>query len=236
VFLDEIGEISPAFQVKLLRFLEDGLVTPVGAEKAESADVRVVAATHRDLHAMVEAGRFRQDLYFRLAGYEIRIPPLRERLADLPALVATLRRRAESDLGLAATGGLSSAVLARLEAHRWPGNVRELAHVVRRLLIDTGGLSDEAAAARLLSPAEGAPSERVSAAEPAAPPSMELVPGAAPLPLEEAERRYVMAVLAYAGGNKSEAARVLGIERKTLARKLSRGPEPSPDAAEGEDA
>ncbi len=109
VFLDEIGDVSAAFQVKLLRFLQDGVVTPLGADAGERVDVRVLAATHRDLAALVAAGGFRQDLYFRLAAYEIRLPPLRERLADLPALVAHFQRRAERELGLAPTPAATAA-------------------------------------------------------------------------------------------------------------------------------
>ncbi len=215
-FLDETGEVSAAFQVKLLRFLEDGLVTPVGAERGEPADVRVVGATHRDLPRMVEEGRFRQDLYFRLAGYEIRIPPLRERLSDLPRLVEHFRSRLAPELGLTRSAPASEEFLARLARHPWPGNVRELGHVVRRVLIDAGSLSDPAAAGALLgSPGTDAP--------PATGPAAPLFPAfrpSSPLTLEEAERVYVLSVLDFTGGNKSEAARLLGIERKTLARKL----------------
>jgi DNA-binding NtrC family response regulator len=222
VFFDEIGEISPAFQVKLLRFLEDGIVTPLGAEKGEPVDVRVVAATHRDLRAFASEGRFRQDLFYRLAGYEIRIPPLRDRLADLPALVAHFTRGAGTDLGLGDVREPSLALLAMLKAHPWQGNVRELAHVVRRLLIDTGGLEDEKSLAALLRESETASAAAIP--DRALAPRMEVVAAETPLSLEEAERRYVFAVLDWAGGNKSAAARVLGIERKTLARKLSHEP------------
>jgi DNA-binding NtrC family response regulator len=228
IFLDEIGEISPVFQVKLLRFLEDGLIRPLGAEKAEAVNVRVIAATHRDLRAMVDDGRFRQDLFFRLAGYEIRIPPLRDRTSDLPALLSHMRKRAEKEIGLDVPSGVSPGVLTQLAGYHWPGNVRELAHVVRRLLIDSGGLEDEGVLTRLLE------TEAVKKEPGPAVPAMDLPSGGQPLPLEEAERLYLQAVLAWAGGNKSEAARVLGIERKTLARKLSRNPGPS-DESEGED-
>ena len=215
-FLDEAGEVSPAFQVKLLRFLEDGLVTPVGADRGEETDVRVVCATHRDLGRMVEEGRFRQDLYFRLAGYEIRIPPLRERLSDLPRLVEHFRARLAVELGLARSSAASEEFLARLARHPWPGNVRELSHVVRRVLIDAGSLQDPAAADAVLQPAaarEGPASSSPAPLFPALRPEK-------PLTLEEAERIYVLSVLEFTGGNKSEAARLLGIERKTLARKL----------------
>jgi DNA-binding NtrC family response regulator len=213
-FLDEVGEVPPAFQVKLLRVLEEGTVQPVGAERAEPVDVRFVAATHRDIPAMVSVGRFRQDLSYRLAGYEIHLPPLRERLSDLPFLVSHFQTRIERELGLSVTGAPAVAVMARFAAHAWPGNVRELANVVRRLLIDGRSLADEVAAARLLG--QAAP------ATPIAEPDSRT--------LEEAERRHILKVLEETGGNKSEAARVLGIERKTLARKLKRG-----DADEGDE-
>jgi len=230
IFLDEIGEISAAFQVKLLRVLEDGVVTPLGAEKAEAVDVRAVAATNRNLREMVTAGRFRQDLYYRLAGYEIRIPPLRERLSDLPALVEHFQRRAEKDLGLPPKAGPSRGVLDRLAAHPWPGNVRELAHIVRRLMIDTGGLDDEAAVERLLMQEKREGTDQVSEFLPPSPP----LPST-PLPLEEAERRHILSVLESTGGNKSEAARILGIERKTLARKLKRSHTTGPERTGGEE-
>ncbi len=212
-FLDEAGELSPSFQVKLLRFLEDGLVTPVGAEKGEVVRVRVVSATHRDLALLAAAGTFRQDLYYRLAGYEIRIPPLRERLADLPDLVRHFQLRFEGELGLPAGPPASESVLDRMREYGWPGNVRELSHVVRRLLIDAGRLTDEGAAARLVpiaapsaSPAPGVPAKTGPPPEPST--------------LDDAERLHVLSVLERSRGNKSEAARILGIERKTLARKL----------------
>ncbi len=216
VFLDEIGEISPVFQVKLLRFLEDGVVTPLGADGGEKKDVRVVAATHRDLKRMVADGRFRQDLYFRLAGYEILIPPLRDRLSDLPLLVEHFQRQAERDLGKPPAAPPALAALAALEAYPWPGNVRELAHVIRRLLIDAGSVNDLAILTRLLStPAIG---EGPDARQPDSDGRRD-----ADATLEDVERQHILAVLEAAGGNKTMAARILGIERKTLTRKLRRG-------------
>jgi len=221
VFLDEIGEISPVFQVKLLRFLEDGVIQPLGAERSEPVDVRVVAATHRDLKAMVAAGTFREDLYYRLAGFEVRIPPLRERLSDLPDLVAHFQVRARQDLGLPEGGPPSREVLALLSTHPWPGNVRELGHVVRRALIETGGLEDTTALARLL----GVSEPELAGSLLTSPLSF-----SAPfVPLDELEQAYLLAVLAHTGGNKTEAARILGIERKTLARKLRRADAPGAD-------
>jgi len=214
VFLDEIGDVSPSFQTKLLRFLQEKTVRPVGAERGEPVDVRVVAATHRDLAALSAAGAFRQDLYFRLAGYEIRLPALRERLSDIPLLVEHFRARAVRELGLGETPPASRDVLAAFAAHSWPGNVRELEQAVRRLLIDSGALSDVAAAGRLLASLGRAATPETSAAPSAPAPAEDL------LSLDEAERRHVLAVLAATGGNRSAAARILGVERKTLSRKL----------------
>ena len=229
MFLDEIGEVSAAFQVKLLRFLEDGVVTPLGAEKGEPVQVRVVAGTHRNLREMVDQGHFRQDLYYRLAGYEIRIPALRERLADLPALVSHFESLAKREMGLTTSAAPTQAVLDRLAAHPWPGNVRELAHVIRRSLIDSGGLDDVVAVERAL----GADSRMESGgAGPRLP--VVLAPLASPpLTLEEVEKLYILSVLASTGGNKSEAARLLGIERKTLARKLMTDGDPAAVDREG---
>ncbi|GLH74961.1 acetoacetate metabolism regulatory protein AtoC [Geothrix limicola] len=216
VFLDEIGDISPMFQVKLLRFLEDGVVLPLGAEKPEPVSVRIVAATHRDLKTMVAEGRFREDLFYRLAGYEIKLPPLRERLSDLSTLVAHFQKRFQAELGLADTGRPSQEVLSLLAAHPWPGNIRELGHVIRRALIEAGSLEDGHAIQKLLG----------TAAFPEGPTggSMLALNGFAEpfLPLDDMERLYILSVLAHTGGNKTEAARILGIERKTLARKLRR--------------
>ncbi len=121
VFLDEIGDVSPSFQTKLLRFLQEKTVRPVGAERSEPVDVRVVVATHRDLAALSAVGSFRQDLYFRLAGYEIRLPALRDRLTDLPLLVEHFRAGAVKEMGFHEMPPASSAVLAAFAAHAWPG-------------------------------------------------------------------------------------------------------------------
>ena len=229
VFLDEVGEISPTFQVKLLRFLEDGLIQPLGAEKAEPVEVRVVAATHRDLKAMVAAGTFRQDLYYRLAGYEISIPALRDRISDLPALVAHFQQRFHRDLGQVESGHPAKGVLTLLAAHSWPGNIRELGHVIRRMIIETGALEDEGALGKILGATT--PAEQVVS------PAMFTHMGFQPpfVPLEEMERTYILSVLNHTKGNKTEAARILGIERKTLARKLKRADGFDMDDLEGDE-
>jgi len=236
VFLDEIGDVSPSFQTKLLRFLQEKTVRPVGAERSEPVDVRVVAATHRDLAAQSAAGSFRQDLYFRLAGYEVRLPALRERLSDLPLLVEHFRAAAVREMSLPETPPASSAVLAVFAAHSWPGNVRELEQVVRRLLIDTGALSDAAATARFLASSARAATPATPDVSPAPEPRESAAAGLAePLQsLEEMERRHVLEVLAATGGNRSAAARILGIERKTLSRKLKAWGTPDPDGDDPE--
>ncbi len=229
LFLDEIGEVSPAFQVKLLRFLEDGVVTPLGAEVGEPVDVRVVAGTHRDIREMVEQKRFRQDLFYRLAGYVIRIPPLRDRASDLRVLVAHFERLGRRELGLPELATVSSAVLERLAAHPWPGNVRELAHVVRRTLIDAGRLDDVAAVERALSDDTRMPDQL------AFPRPIGGAPQVSPPTLEEVEMHHILTVLASAGGNQTVAARLLGIERKTLARRLRTATHRAEDGGEGEE-
>jgi DNA-binding NtrC family response regulator len=212
LFLDEIGDISPAFQVKLLRFLQDGMVTPLGSEKSHHVDVRLIAATHRDLKQLVTEGKFREDLYYRLAGYEITVPPLRERRSDIPLLAEHFRRREGG------VPGPSRAVLDVLAAHTWPGNVRELEQVIRRTIIDSAGLLDPDAAQRAIttiSPSVAAGSSRPEG-EPEESSTDELVP------LDEAEKKHIMNVLRATAGNQTQAAFILGIERKTLARKIKR--------------
>jgi DNA-binding NtrC family response regulator len=217
LFLDEIGDISPAFQVKLLRFLQDGVVTPLGAEKSHRVDVRLIAATHRDIKRLVAEGRFREDLYYRLAGYEINVPPLRERSSDIPLLVDFFRHRIAEEMQRESISGPSQSVLDVFAAHAWPGNVRELEQVTRRIVIDSGALTDGVVAARALR--DIAPSaEATTGTTPTAtaPVSDELIS------LDEAEKKHIIAVLKATGGNQTQAAYILGIERKTLARKMKR--------------
>lgn len=211
LFLDEVGEMPPPMQVKLLRFLQEGTFVPVGGRSARKAEVRVVAATHRDLEAMVRDGSFREDLYYRLKGVVLRTPALGERPADVPLLATRFLHR------VAPRAGLSGDALAWLAARDWPGNVRELKALV------------EAAGALLLpdQPEVDAPLLRLAAgeadgdlpAEPAAP-----LEGLGPLDaaLAELERRLVRDALQAAGGNQSEAARRLGISRVGLIKKLAR--------------
>jgi DNA-binding NtrC family response regulator len=214
LFLDEIGDISPSFQVKLLRFLQDGVVTPLGSEKSHHVDVRLIAATHRDIKRLVAEGTFREDLYYRMAGYEIAVPPLRERTSDIPLLVDHFRRKVAEEMKRDSVPGPSQGVLDLFAAHPWPGNVRELEQVVRRTVIDSGALVDAAAAANALRAI--APSSEPRTAPAMGTPATDL------MSLEEAEKRHIEAVLRATGGNQTQAAFILGIERKTLARKIKR--------------
>jgi DNA-binding NtrC family response regulator len=209
VFLDEVGELPLLLQVKLLRFLQDGEIRPLGSDAGVTVHARVVAATNRDPRGEIAAGRFREDLYFRLAGYTIELPPLRARPSDIPLLVEHFRRRTMDRLGLDGFAGPSDRTLAVLAGHPWPGNVRELENLVQRAAVDLGSLRDADAIARLLPPA--APSG------PSAGPSI-----GDDLTLEELERLHIAAVLERCSGNKTRAARTLGIERKSLYRKARR--------------
>lgn len=214
VFFDEVGDTSPSFQVKLLRFLQDGVVTPLGSEKSFTVDVRVIAATHRDIRTLVREGRFREDLFFRLAGYEIGVPPLRDRSSDIPLLVDHIRQRLQDEMGRESIAGPSPAVLDALQRHAWPGNVRELGQVVRRIVIDSGALVDASEAARVLASMGSGPqvSETPDAPSESSPLSS----------LDDVERVHIVNVLRATGGNQTQAAFILGIERNTLARKIKR--------------
>jgi DNA-binding NtrC family response regulator len=216
LFLDEIGDISSSFQVKLLRFLQDGVVTPLGSEKSHRVNVRVIAATHRDLKQLVAEGKFREDLYYRLAGYEIAVPPLRERATDLPLLVDAFKTRIATELHRESVPGPSQSFLDALSAHDWPGNVRELEQVLRRTIIDSGGLTDGEAARRIIRAMAPKAASTGVAAEETEEASDVLVP------LDEAEKRHILEVLRATGNNQTQAAFILGIERKTLARKMKK--------------
>jgi len=203
ILLDEVGELAAEAQAKLLRVLQEGEVRPVGEERSRKVDVRVLASTHRDLAEEVRAGRFREDLFYRLDVIHLRIPPLRERPEDVPVLVHHFLARFEERFGVPALHA-AEAVVQRLAGQAWPGNVRELEHVVERLVA--------------LSPPEGL--------------DLSLLPGAAgaeargALPLRERvqayERGLVVEALREARGNRSEAARRLGVSRVTLHDKLKR--------------
>lgn len=209
LLLDEIGDISPTVQLKLLRVIEEREIERVGDSAPIRVDVRLLCATHRDLKAMVEQGRFRADLYFRLAVFPLRVPPLREHVEDLPLIAeAWLARHATESGERPAT--ISEAALDRLRAYPWPGNVRELQNVLEFALLRAGGGKIEES--HLPDEVRRGPTTKEAPA-PAASPSRER--GAVMI-----DRERVLAVLAEAGGNRAEAARRLGISRVTLWKRL----------------
>jgi DNA-binding NtrC family response regulator len=200
VFLDEIGDIELSFQLKLLRFLQDREVRPLGAPRSKVVDVRVIAATNRDLRKLVDDGKFREDLWFRLNVVRIVVPPLRERRGDVPLLVQYFLKKYNERYSRQTK--LTNAGLNALMDHTWPGNVRQLQHLVERLaILAPNGRIDEAAVREAL--ATGGREQ----------------PGES---LADTEADQIRKVLSATGGNKSRAAKVLGIERKTLYRKLER--------------
>ncbi|MDB4953741.1 MAG: Nitrogen regulation protein NtrC [Myxococcales bacterium] len=213
LFLDEIGDLPVSLQPKLLRMLEAGEVVPVGARKPEKYDVRIVAATHRDVFGEVSRGGFRGDLYYRLAVVEIHVPPLRQRTGDLARLVAAFLERAGAPQLASQVGG---AALERLERYHWPGNVRELRNVVTRAVALAGPDDDFQSIPIVLRPTSAAPDEGSAfrADRPFHAAKDELV--------ARFEKEYLQDLVQRAGGNLSQAARIAGLERKFLYKLLER--------------
>ncbi len=215
IFLDEIGEVSPAMQVKLLRVLQEREVRRIGEARPRRVDVRVIAATHRDLAADVASGRFREDLLYRLRVVEVRLPPLRERPEDVPELACRALSAAAERMGLE-VAGFTPAALARLLAHPWPGNVRELQNAVEHaLVLCAGGRID---VGDLPVQVRGEPSQ--ARGEPAQAP-----PGPGPHgiePLEAVEKAHILRALEATDGNRERAAALLGIGAATLYRRLKK--------------
>ncbi|MBK9516570.1 MAG: sigma-54-dependent Fis family transcriptional regulator [Anaeromyxobacter sp.] len=213
LFLDEVGETSPALQVKLLRVLQDGMVDRLGGTAAVRVDVRIVAATNKDLAAEVKAGRFREDLFYRLDVVSVRLPPLRQRREDVPLLAASFLRPFAEKNGKQATG-FTPAALAALEAAPWPGNVRELKHAVERgVILARGDLVD-------VGDLPEAVRQRAPATERAAGPASLTVPLGTTM--DEIERLVIRETLAQTRGDKTLAAQLLGIAPRTIYRKLDR--------------
>jgi DNA-binding NtrC family response regulator len=199
VFLDEIGDIEFNFQLVLLRFLQEREIRPLGAPRAKLVDVRVIAATNKNVLKMVEDGKFREDLWFRLNVVRITVPPLRERRSDVALLAHHFLRKYQERYGQNAH--LTESGLRAMEEYTWPGNVRQLQHMMERLtILAPQGRIDEEAVRDAIDTME--PREESSET------------------LADKEMEQIRRVLAAAGGNKSRAAKILGIERKTLYRKL----------------
>lgn len=223
IFLDEIGDISPAFQVRLLRFLQEGEIRPVGSNETRRVDVRVVAATHRDLTAEVKAGRFREDLYYRLSTMTLTMPPLRDRPDDIPVLARHILDRLSAAHGKP-VAGFAPDTLACLEAYGWPGNVRELQNEIMRMLVlcegDTLGaelLSDQVLRGAALNARPASPEDGPL-------PPLDLIGQGGPLKsrIERVEAGILMETLVRCRWNKSKAADELGLSRMGLRAKLER--------------
>jgi transcriptional regulator with GAF, ATPase, and Fis domain len=210
--LDEIGEMSPAIQAKFLRVLEGHPFERVGGSTRVQVDVRVVAATNRNLEEAVAAGEFRRDLYFRLKVVEILVPPLRRRREDIEAIAGHFLTRFAAETGRRIQGFTPSALEA-LRAYHWPGNIRELRNVVERAVVLAQGEWIDAGDMVLSQLAPPGDTGKAPAGRPAA---------FVPMTIDEMERRHVLDTLEAVGGNKTKAAAILGIERSTLDRKLAK--------------
>jgi two-component system, NtrC family, response regulator HydG len=202
LFLDEIGELAPGLQAKLLRVIEQGSIRPVGASKEETVDVRLLAATHRNLHDAVKAGVFREDLLYRLDVISIRMPALRERPDDLPEMIAFFLRQARAKYPGSLPESLSREALDHLLAYDWPGNLRELAHVLEKVvLLGRGAVAmPEDLPDSIRHPERLTPSEFQGDI----------------MPIRELQRRYANWALTQLGGHKGKTAEKLGIDAKTL--------------------
>ncbi|MEM8993770.1 MAG: sigma 54-interacting transcriptional regulator, partial [Acidobacteriota bacterium] len=211
LFLDEIGDMPPALQAKLLRALQEKEIHPLG-EAPRRIDVRVISATNTDLVSRMSDGRFREDLYYRIAGYLLRVPPLRERREDLPILVSHFTKRASREAGKAVRGFTVKA-LRVLSQYPWPGNVRQLEHEIRRLIYRCR-------------PGQAVDSSMIAANITAAEPGLGDPQLGDSLDLEAhvnaLERRLIRRALRRTQGNRSAAAKLLGLSRNGLANRLKR--------------
>jgi two-component system, NtrC family, response regulator HupR/HoxA len=216
ILLDEVGETSPAFQVKLLRALQEGEIRPVGSARTLSVDVRVIAATNRDLEEEVRAGRFREDLYYRLAAVTLTLPPLRDRPMDIPLLANAVLQRGRQQLG-SPVEGFADETMACLKAYRWPGNTRELQNEILRMLALADGprLGAELLSPRVLRAAPGEADERDLSL-------LDGLDGTLKQRMEQLEARIIKETLLRHRFNKTRAAQELGLSRVGLRSKLSR--------------
>jgi transcriptional regulator with PAS, ATPase and Fis domain len=201
VFLDEIGDIDLGFQLKLLRFLQEREIRPLGSSRAKKVDVRVIAATNKDVQKLVDEGKFREDLWYRLNVVRLTVPPLCERASDIPLLVHYFLKRYNERYKLDTK--LTDSGVKAMEEYSWPGNIRQLQHMMERLtILAPGGRIDDAAVRQSIDQMDSRDHASDS--------------------LADTEAEQIRRVMAATNGNKSRAAKVLGIERKTLYRKLER--------------
>jgi len=207
LFLDEIGDMAPSSQAKLLRVLEDGIVIPVGSNKQTVVDVRIISATNQNLNNLIETKDFRQDLYFRIKGVNISLPPLRDRAQDIPEFTDFFIKEAVTEVGSKVTG-ITEAALTILTHYEWPGNIRQLRNTIRTMVVmcdcdklDAADIPPEIAQRPQLAPGSAAA-------------------GLAGLPLDELEKQAITDTLAKTKGNREKAAKILGIGERTLYRKI----------------
>ena len=210
LFLDEIGDMAMNCQAKLLRVIEDGIVTPVGSNKQTVVDVRIISATNQILTELIEEKKFRQDLYFRIKGVNISLPALRDRAEDIPELIDYFIKEAVAEVGSKVTG-ITDAAQTILSNFDWPGNIRQLLNCIRTMVVmcdhnklDVADIPPEIAQRRQLAP--GTP-DRIGT-------------GLAGLPLDELEKQAITDTLAKTKGNREKAAKILGIGERTLYRKI----------------
>jgi len=219
--LDEISEISSATQVKLLRFLETKSIERVGGQKPIELDVRLVAATNRDLEKMAREGKFREDLFFRLNVVRFILPPLRDRPEDIPLLLAHYLKFFSEENGSPPLS-LEPGALRTLQAYAWPGNIRELRNFCENVVVTRRGGSlteyDLDAKYRTIAPAAGTATGTAGT-------GAEAVPVNHHLSVEENEKRLLREALIKARGSRTKAAQLMGVSRRTLHRKLSQWPE-----------
>lgn len=210
MLLDEIGDVSQPVQVKLLRVLQERQFERVGGTETIHVDVRVIAATHRNLEEMIQDGSFRQDLYYRLNVIPIYLPPLRDRKDDIPTLATHFLKRYTGETGKR-IHGFTAAAMERLQSYSWPGNIRELENCIERAVILTR--DEEIDAGALFLPTAAAPQQRqIPTSEPAAEQPL--------CSLKEKEKEWIAEALRRLGGNQSRTASTLGIDRKTLHNKM----------------
>jgi two-component system NtrC family response regulator len=222
LFLDEVGEASPALQVAFLRVLEEATITPVGADRSRRVDVRVISATNQHLAQLVREKRFRRDLYYRLNVFPVRLPPLRDRVEDVVPLATHFLRLASRRLGRE-PAILSQEARVALQGHAWEGNVRELRSVMERAaLVCKGGLV-KAADLPLAPEVEEPPAARPAGVHP--------IPNGSTL--RDMEKQILLRTLALADGNQSQAARILGLHESTLRFRLRRAGIAAPKRATG---
>jgi len=215
LFLDEIGDMAPEMQTKLLRVLEDGEVTPVGSPRARQVNVRIVAATNADIAGKIGIGKFRSDLYYRLAGFTISLPPLRQRKVEIPLLAEHFNRLISREMGFPCPA-LDDTALAVLVAYDFPGNIRELRNIIERALIESHGSTIRAGHIHCGSLSAGVrQTNKNESAEKTAP--LDCIP----VNLKDAEAAVIRRALASTGGNISEAARMLGVNRPKLYRMMA---------------